>query len=355
MNKKNIVIFCILLIIVLISAFLFIKESKSVKSSVLPASLQKVKVQAGWLLNGEFANVCVAIMNGYYNEEGLDVELVPGGPSGASFVIATNAVAMDDSLTLGIDGDLVPLLRGISNPDESKRLKVKAFASFWNENPYGFFVRKDSGINTIKDFAKIKSDGSKYKIGVTSDSVIQYAIAKYIGIPVNQLDIVIVGFDSSPFLSKQVDVIAGYWTTQAYELEKVGVDYKFIPAGELPGFNQPSMIAVATDKTISEKKDVLVKWLRATNKGVEFLKSNPEKSGEYILDKQCGGSSFNIEQETWLIKKSLPLFDAHKIGWINENQVTDFANAYHSLDQIPRAPSINEVVDYSILKTIYNK
>lgn len=353
MNKKNIVVLCVLLVVFLVSAFLVFRDNKNIKSSTISAPLQKVRVQAGWLLNGEFANVCASIVNGYYNEEGLDVELVPGGPSGASFVIATNAVAMDDSLTLGIDGDLVPLLRGISNKDESKRLKVKAFASFWNENPYGFFVRTDSGINSIKDFSKTKADGSKYKIGVTSDSVIQYAIAKYIGIPVAQLDIIIVGFDSSPFLSKQVDVIAGFWTTQAYELEKAGVSYKFLPAGELPGFNQPSMIAVATEKTISEKKDVLVKWLRATNKGIEYLKSNPEKSGEDVLDKRCGGPSFNKEQEIWLVNKSLPLFDAKKSGWIYENQVTDFSKAYFALDQIPRAPSINEVVDYSILETLY--
>lgn len=353
MNKKSIVIFCILLVVLLVSIFLVFRNNKNIKSFTTPTSFQKVRVQAGWLLNGEFANVCTSIVNGYYNEEGLDVELVPGGPSGASFVIATNAIAMDDSLTLGIDGDLVPLLRGISNKDENKRLKVKAFASFWNENPYGFFVRTDSGINSIKDFAKKKTDGSKYKIGVTSDSVIQYAVSKYIEIPVDQLDIIIVGFDSSPFLSKQVDIIAGYWTTQAYELEKAGIDYKFISAGELPGFNQPSMVAVATDKTILEKKDVLVKWLRATNKGVEYLKFNPEQSGEYILDKRCGGPSFNKEQETWLIKKSLPLFDSNKIGWIYENQVTDFSKAYYSLDQIPRVPLISEVVDYSILETLY--
>ena len=349
--KKNSFIFVLLVIIIVIVFFVFINRANN--NSKISNGLQKVKVQAGWLLNGEFAIICAAIVNGYYQNEGLDVEMIPGGPSGASFIIATNAVAIDSSITLGIDGDLVPLLRGVTNEDVNKNLKVKAFATFWNENPYGFMVRTDSGIKSIKDFANKKPDGSKYKIGVTSDSVIQYAIAKYIGVPVEQLDIVIVGFDSSPFLSKQVDALAGYWTTQAYELDKAGIDYNFLPASEIHGFNQPSMIAIATDKTISEKKDILVKWLKATNMGIEYIKSNPGKSGEYILDNRCGGPSFNKDQETWLINKSLPLFDSNKPGWIYEEQVIDFAKAYNSLGQIPKVPSVNDIVDYSILKEIY--
>jgi len=358
MNKKYISIL-VLVLVVIGSVFLigiFTSPDRSEKDgdgSLITSTLQKVKVQAGWLLNGEFAQVCAAIVNGYYNDKGLDVEMIPGGPSGASFVIATNAVAIDNSLTLGIDGDLVPLLRGVANTDPTQRLKVKAFAAFWNENPYGFMVRADSGINGIKDFIKKKADGTKYKIGVTSDSVIQYAIAEYLGVSVNDLDLVIVGFDATPFLSKQVDILAGYWTTQAYELEKAGVSYKFISTSELPGFDQPSMIAIATDKTISEKKDVLVRWVEATNKGVAFIKDNPEKAAEYILDKRCGGPSFNKDQEEWLIKKSLPLFDVKKPGWISADQVTGFTKAYSTLGQIPRIPSLDELVDYSILDAVY--
>ena len=315
--------------------------------------LEKVRVQAGWLLNGEFANVCSAIVNGYYEKRGLDVELVPGGPTGASFVIATNAVALDDSLTLGIDGDLVPLLRGKDSADLSKRITVKAIGAFWNQNPFGFMVREDSGLNSIKDFAKRKPDGSKYRIGVTADSVIQYAIAKYIGIPVENLDLVTVGFDASSFLSKQVDALAGYWTTQAYEAEKAGINYKFLPASELPGFNQPSMIVVATQKTIADRKNTLVKWFEATIEGTRFVEQNPDVAAQEILDPRCGGPSFDKDQEVWLIRKSIPLFDTTKPGWIYEAQVSGFTSAYQSLNQITRHPISSELIDYSILNEIY--
>lgn len=357
--KKNIAVLLGVLVLAVVIVGIYkarssrpVEEKSVVKEST--KSLEKVKVQAGWLLNGEFANICAAVVNGYYKNEGLDVEMIPGGPSGASFTIATNAIAQDPSLTIGVDGDVVPLMRGVTKESESEKLRVKAFAAFWNDNPYGFMVGKDSGIESIKDFAKRKANGSKYKIGVTADSVIQYAIADYIGVPVTDLDIVIVGFDATPFLTGQVDALAGYWTTQAYEAEKAGIAYQFLPASEIPGFKQPSQVAVATDKTLSEKPDVLVRWLRATIKGTKFIEENPDTAGQYILDDRCGGKSFNVEQETWLIKKSLPLFDQEKIGWIYSEQVMSFANAYYKLKQIPRVPEQSEVLDYSILNKLYS-
>lgn len=348
--KRNVVIGVIVLIAVAVVGF-YMFGKKDVQTPT--GELEKVVVQAGWVLNGEFANVCSAIVNGYYEEEGLDVELVPGGPTGSSFIVATNAVAANDELTLGIDGDVVPLLRGRTKEDKGEQLRVKAFGAFWNENPYGFIVRKDSGLTSLKDFANLKEDGTKYKIGVTADSVIQYAIAEYIGVPVEDLDVVIVGFDVAPFVDGQVDALAGYWTTQVYGVEELGIDYEFLSSGELPGFEQPSMVAVASEKTLAEKPETLAKWLRATIKGSEFINANPAEAAEQIRDERCGGPLFVADQEEWLINRAAPLFDAEKIGWIYKDQVMGFANAYYNLGQIPRVPAEDEVLDYSILEMVY--
>lgn len=352
--KKLSIIIIAALVVVLIGFFVYLRFQSLNNSSTLEKP-EKVRVQAGWLLNGEFANICSAIINGFYTEQGLEVELVPGGPVGASFVVATNAVAQDDSLTLGVDGDAVPLLRGVTKQNKSEQLKVKAFAAFWNQNPYGFIVRSDSGLSSIKDFIKKKPDGSKYKIGVTADSVAQYAIASYLNVPVSDLDIVIVGFDTTPLLTRQVDALAGYWTTQVYEVEKAGISYKFLSASELPGWNQQSMVAVASDKVLKEKKNTLVRWLKATIKGTEFIQNNPKIAAENILDNRCGGPTFNKEQELWIIQKSIPLFDQTKPGWLYENQIMNFANEYKKLEQIPNIPQANDLIDYSILNAIYSK
>lgn len=351
MNKKKSFTLLVLLIIFLFAVVLLISRDKT--SPISKNNLEKVRVQTGWIINGEFANICSALVNGYYADNGLDVEIVPGGPTGASFILATNAIAQDPSLTIGIEGDTVPLIRGKSKEIAGEKLHVKAFAAFWNTNPYGFIVRKDSGLNNIKDFAKRKPDGKKYKIGVTSDSIIQNALANDLGISVSDMDIVIVGFDSTPFLTGQVDAQAGFWTSLSYEADKAGIPNNFISASEISGFNQPAMVVEATEKTLTEKPELLSRWLQATIKGSDFIIKSPEIASQQILDKRCGGPTLNQQQEEWLIKKSVPLFDTNKIGWVYESQITDFAKTFYKLGQIPFVPSSEDLIDYSILKTIY--
>lgn len=325
------------------------------KKSQKPSTKDKLTVQAGWIVNGEFANVCSAILQGYYDKENLDVKILPGGPSGANFIVATTAVAQDSSLDIGIDGDIVPLVKGVSKQNSNEQLKMKAFASFWTDEPFGFMVRTSSGINSLKGLGKRKVDGSKIKIGVTADFVLQDALAKYAGVNTKDLNFVTVGFDATPLISNQVDALAGYWTTQAYELEKANIPYKFLPISELPGFQQPSQVAVATDATIANKKDQLVRWLKATIKGSQFVEQNPEQAAKDIMDSRCGGPSLDLTQETWLIKKALSLYNSNGIGKLDISMMQNFAQAYYKLGQIPVLPSINSYTDTSILNAVYSK
>lgn len=348
--KKLIVVFFV--VSFLVGAGAWVKGGVGFNKNEVEIKKDKLRVQAGWLLNGEFANVCSAIVNGFYDEENLEVELIPGGPSGASFIVATTVVAQDSSIDIGIDGDLVPLLKGVTKQREAERYKVKAFASFWTDNPYGFMVRESSGITSLRDFPKRKSDGRRMKIGVTADAVIQGPLAEYAGVEAKELDFVTVGFDATPLLVNQVDALAGYWTTQAYELEKAGIECRFLPISELPGFEQPSMIAVASEKTLNDKKDQIVRWLRATIKGSEFVIKNPEKAARDILDVRCGGPSFNEEQELWLIKKSIPLFDQDNIGNLDIDQIESFAESFYKLGQIPSIPERSQYLDMSVLDLV---
>lgn len=350
MRKRTLLWFLAVIVLLILIVIAFLISQKRTRGD----KLEHITIQAGWLFNGEFANVCNAMVNNYYRDEGLDVTLNPGGPSGASFIVATTAVAQYPNITAGIDGDLVPLLRGVTKEREAERYQVKAFASFWNENPLGFIVPADSGLSSLKDFANKKADGSKYRIGITADSVIQDAIAQYIGVPVSQLNLVTVGFDPTPLLTHQVDALVAYWTTQAYEFEKAGFAYRFLSASELPGWNQPSMIAVASNTTIKNNPETLKKWLQATIKGSQSVIDDPHQAAVNMVSSQCGGPALDVTQEEWLIRKSVSLFDKNKIGWLPENKLENFAQAYFDLKQIPRKPGLNEFADYSILNAIYH-
>lgn len=320
--------------------------SKNKKPNTPFAQLQVINVQAGWILNGEFAAVCSAIKQGYYKDQGLDVNLIPGGPSGANFIVATTVLAEDHSIDIAIDGDLVPFLHGITKTNPSERLPVKVIGELWDKNPYGFIVRKDSDLTSIKDFAKRKPNGEKYKIGVTSDFVLQDALASYAGVRAVDLNFVTVGFDATPLLLGKVDALAAYWTTQAYDVEKAGVAYNFLPISELPGFDQPSQVILTRNDVIKNKKTQLVAWFKATRQGIDFVKNNPEKAASDVLSSSCGGSSLNKDQELWLINKSLPLYTDELL---DAPQIQNYANAFKKWGQIPFVPNLDDYLDTTIV------
>src|SRR3989338_7375665 len=116
-----------MLIVSLVAAAVIMVAALSMRRSLERTSapeLKKIRVQAAWMINGEFANICSALVNGYYADAGLDVELIPGGPSGASFILATKSIAQNSDLDIGVEGDLIPLLRGRTK-ELNEQLKVK--------------------------------------------------------------------------------------------------------------------------------------------------------------------------------------------------------------------------------------
>lgn len=349
--SKLMPILAVLLIglILTFSNWLSLVKNLSQRKSATPQD--KLRVQLGWTPNGQYSAFCSAEVNGYYSDKNLDVEIIPGGPSGANFIVATPTIAQDSSLDIGVESDLAPILIGVGKENVNEKLKIKAIAAFWNDVPLGFIVRKDSGITSLKDLGKPMKNGKMPRIGVTSDFILQSALADYADVNKGSLKFVTTSFDATPFLDNQVDAIGAYWTNQVYGVEKAGIEYNFLNMSELPNFRQPSNIIVATDQKISEKRDQIQRFLDATQKGVQFVIDNPKEAAKQITDNRCGGSKFDITQETWLIKKSLPLYKTGaSYGKLDVEKINNFANAFYKLKQIPFVPSASEYIDTSFYK-----
>lgn len=318
------------------------------------SNLERVVVQTGWLINGGVAAVCVAIVNGYYEEEGLEIELRPGGPSGASFIDPTILIASDQSIDIAIDNAITGFVLAKA---QDEPFKVKLIASLWQDNPMGFLIRSDSGLKSLKDLSNKKSDGSNYIIGATAGSVVLQPLAQYIGVPYEELNVIQTGTDASPFLSGQVDALFSFWTTQAYEAEIANIPWDFLPVSEIPGMQQPSLAILASELTIENKPEMLEKFLRATIRGIHFLLENPEEAAKAVLDNRCGGPLLDIEQETWIVNRSLPLFsfdNSHdNVLFLNESMIMKFAHTLYDFEVISKKLESEDLMDFSILNFIY--
>ena len=58
------------------------------------ASLTKLSYQLGWIPNAEFAGTWIALDKGYYKKAGLDVTVIPGGPTTAPIAVVESGTAL---------------------------------------------------------------------------------------------------------------------------------------------------------------------------------------------------------------------------------------------------------------------
>ena len=102
--------------------------------------LPKVTLQADWYPQPEHGGFYTALVKGYYRDEGLDLEILPGGP----YVSVAKQVASGVAQFGMGSSDFV--LEGISNG-----LPMVAVAATMQHDPQGIMVRKDSPVRSFAD------------------------------------------------------------------------------------------------------------------------------------------------------------------------------------------------------------
>lgn len=154
-----------------------------------PGEATKVRLQLSWVHQAQFAGYYVAEDKGFYKAEGLDVEVLPGGPNismiqqvanGAADFTVDNALSLYQARDSGVDALLV--------------------AQMDQGDYYVKVARTDSGISKPDDF-KGKT------VGVWFDEWEFYALIKKTGLnPETDLDVVQQAFSMDPFISGELDV-----------------------------------------------------------------------------------------------------------------------------------------------------
>ena len=96
-------------------------------------NLEKVSLQLKWHHQFQFAGYYVAKYKGYYKDEGLDVELIEGGPQ------ATYEDILSGKVNFGVGDSKILLARMENRP-------IVALAAIFQHTPDGIITRTDSRI-----------------------------------------------------------------------------------------------------------------------------------------------------------------------------------------------------------------
>lgn len=304
-----------------------------------PASAEdkfKVSMQLGWLPSNGILGEVVADKNGFFAEEGLELEITPGGPN----IDGVAAVASGRAANLGSISSSPSLMLA-----RSAGLPIKCIAAGYQKHPFTYFSLKKNPVNKPEDLI-----GKTVGTQGTAQILLRALLAKN-KIAEDQVKVVVIGGDMAPLMTGQVDVITG-WKTNTAALSILGdqrVDMTLWDAG-IQLYANPYYV---TDTTLAEHGDKVQAMIRAISKGWGWVHDNPDAAVDILVERFP-----NLDKTNELA--AVPLVVGYSFNETTKEQgwgtmSTDNWQAqidiYDQLGQFANgAPKLNDVVTLDILK-----
>ena len=266
--KKFLTIVIILLLAVIITVFTISKNNKE-DNNLIQITLAEV---AHTIF---YAPQYLAINNGYFEEEGLKINLIL--TSGADAVMS--AVLSGDA-DIGFSGTEATIY--VYNGGEKDY--IKTFAGLTQKDGSFLVSRKKYDNFTLEDLKGKTIIGGR--IGGMPEMTFEWALRQNNINPKKDVNIdTSIAFSAmeGAFIGGTGDFVT-LFEPNALSVEKNGYGYVVAYIGELGG-NVPYTAYNARTSYIENNKDIIKKFTKAINKGLEFVKNNSEeKIAECIID-----------------------------------------------------------------------
>ncbi len=231
-----------------------------------------VKLAMDWYPNSNHTGLFIAKQRGYFEEEGLDVNMYT--PVDPSAVLQTVGAGEDD-FGISYQPDVL-LARGQGVPVVSVTAMVQhplnsvmALASSGIERPRDLVGKKVGypGIPTNEPLldTMLKADGAR---------------------GLEDVELVNVGFDLAPALiGERVDAVVGaYWTHESILIENEGYPVNIMRMEEWGVPDYYELVIVASEDTIANRADVVERFVRAVRRGYEDAAANPQEGVDVLLE-----------------------------------------------------------------------
>ena len=230
------------------------------------AAATPLNMQLGWLGGGNQLGEVCALRLGYFEKEGLDFKIQPGGPNNDGIAVVASGryevgqVSSSPSLMLAVSQDL----------------PIKCFAVSAQKHPYAFFSLPKNPVREPADFR-----GKRVGIQATGVILLRALMAKN-RIDPDEVKIVTIGSDMVPLLTGQVDVVTG-WVTNVTALSVLGPDRVALRLWDA-GVRLYANPYYATTDTLAKNSDTLVRFLRAAARGWDYAYANRDAAIGRLLE-----------------------------------------------------------------------
>jgi NitT/TauT family transport system substrate-binding protein len=251
-----------------------------------------VTLQLKWVTQAQFAGYYAAAEQGYYEDEGLNVTIKPGGPD-----IVPEQVVLGGQAEFGLNW----LDNTLATRDQGG--EIINIAQVFTRSGMTEVTWKDSGLDDIKEL-----EGKKVGVWLGgNEHKLFAALTKNDIDPKKDVQIVAQPFDMNLFLNREVDAAAAMtYNELAQVLEAENPDTgELYQLDELNVFKMSDLgtgaledgVFVRSDWIEDEaNQDVAKRFLKASFKGWVYCRDNPDDCVQYVLDE---GSVLKKGHQTW--------------------------------------------------------
>lgn len=223
-----------------------------------PAALKKISFRLAWVPDMAEVGVFVAKQQGYFQREGLEVDIQPGG-----FGLDPLKLVAAGSNEFGIGGAGNLLLA------RERGVPVVAIAAQFQTTPVGFVTHANSGIKQFSDFK-----GKRVGIQTGADTDVLYrALLNRNNMKSSDVKEVPIQFDMGPFVNNIIDVLPAYVTNQPITLRSQGIQVNVITAAS-QGLSYYGNVFFTTSDMLKKDPDTVKRFVRAVRDGWNHALSN---------------------------------------------------------------------------------
>ena len=294
--KKAIVqgiIFCLF-------SFMLLSCSGTAPASSVPSEqvLTHIRLPMAYIPNVQFAPFYAAVANGFYAEEGLEIEFDYSFETDGVALVAANELQF-----AVVSGEQVLLAR-------AKGLPVVFVMTWYKDYPVGV-VAKAQGIESPRDLIG-KHVGIPGLFG-----------ASYVGLKamldasgVKESDIILdsIGFNQVEALTaNQVDAAVIYVANEPVQLKAMGYDVDLLRVADYVQLASNGLITNET--TIKDNPDLVRRMVRATLRGINFTINHPDEAFDDSKDYVDGLETSNISVQKEILASSIDLYQKDPFGY----------------------------------------
>lgn len=250
-------------------------EADEAESSSDAAESEKTKITfvLDWTPNTNHTGLYVAQANGYFEEAGLEVEIVQPPEGGAEILVGSG----EAQFGVSFQDSMMPALVG------ENAIPIEAVAAILQHNTSGIISRAGEGVDTPKGL-----EGKKY---ATWDLDLEKATVKHVveadGGDFSKVELIpsTVTDEVSALKSKSVDAIWIFygWAGIATEVADLETDY-FAFADIDPVFDFYTPVVIGNSEWMAENADTTKAFLSALGKGYEYAIDNPTEAADILLE-----------------------------------------------------------------------